>query len=183
MKRAYGLIGPALLAACASSDPPACDPSVQLPAAYEEYRLGPRDRLRLTVFRQTDMSGEFAIDGQGFLALPLGGRFKAAGLTPRGLEGAIEAQLKKDQFLVDPKVNVEVLTYRPFYALGEFSSPGSYEYQDGMTVRQALALTGGYTYRADLSGVTIDRGGCRFDAKLETPIQPGDIITLPERFF
>ena len=78
---------------------------------------------------------------------------------------------------------MQLLTYRPIYVLGEVANPGSYAYRDGMTTTNAIALAGGYTYRAVRSKMTIERGGCRFQAFPDTPVQPGDIITVPERFF
>ena len=125
------------------------------------YRLGAQDRVQLTVFRQAELSGEFALDGEGFLACRWSARSTPAA-SPRGaLEDQIEVRLKDGGYLVNPQVGVQLLTYRPFYVLGEVNNPGSYEYRDGMTVTNAIALAGGYSYRADQDGVTIERGGCR----------------------
>ena len=129
------------------------------------------------------MSGPSTIDGEGFLALPLVGEFKAGGLTTRELEDEIEARLKQDQFLVSPQVGIQLLTYRSFYVLGEVGKPGSYEFRDGISLTNAIALAGGYTYRANQSGPTIERDGCSFQTKVDTLVQPGDIIQVPERFF
>jgi polysaccharide biosynthesis/export protein len=87
------------------------------------------------------------VRGPGFGGLPLVGEFKAEGLTTSELEDEIETRLKEDHFLVGPQVSLQVQTYRPFYVLGEFANPGSYEYRDGMTVAEALAVAGGNTYR------------------------------------
>lgn len=149
------------------------------------YELGSGDRVRITVFRHPDLSGEFDLDGQGRFALPLVGEVSAANRTVRELEREIAAAYSEG-FLVDPQVSVEVMNYRPFYILGEVRNPGSYAYVNGMTVLNAVALAGGYTYRARIGGVTIARGGAN-DATLsaagDTPILPGDIIEVPERFF
>ena len=67
--------------------------------------------------------------------------------------------------------------------MGEVSAPGSYEYRNGITVINAVALAGGYTARADQSSVTIGRGGCRFDTRADSSVGLGDIITIAERFF
>jgi protein involved in polysaccharide export with SLBB domain len=171
------------LAACSSNSVPECKGGVPPSSGLSGYRLGPADQVQVTVFRQPDMSGQFAIDGEGFLALPLIGEFKAGGLTTRELEDQIEARLKKDQFLVSPQVSIQQLTYRSFYVLGEVSNPGSYEFRDGMTLTNGIALAGGYTYRADQSGPMIEREGCAFPARVDTIVQPGDIINVPERFF
>lgn len=137
----------------------------------------------MTVFRQPDLSGTFTLDGEGDLALPLVGDIRASGLTTRQLEDAIEDRLRTEGFLVSPQVGVELLTYRPFYVLGEVSRPGSYEYQSGMTVINAVALAGGYTYRAYTASATIERAGCAFSTRADTSVLPGDIITISERFF
>jgi protein involved in polysaccharide export with SLBB domain len=177
------LLGLAWLAACSGNSVPMCKGGAPPNTGLSSYRLGPADQLQVTIFRQPDMSGPFAIDGEGFLALPLIGRFKAGGLTTRELEVQIEDRLKQQQFLVNPQVGIQLLTYRSFYVLGEVSNPGSYEYRDGMTLTNAVALAGGYTYRANQSGPTIERAGCAFPTRPDTTVQPGDIITVPERFF
>ncbi|MEL6962274.1 MAG: SLBB domain-containing protein, partial [Pseudomonadota bacterium] len=89
-------------------------------------------------------------------------------------------------YLVNPQVSLEVLNYRPFYILGEVNQPGSYPYVNGMTVINAIALAGGYTYRASQGSITVQRGGSNSDKVGVGPtsqILPGDIITVPERFF
>ena len=94
------------LAACSSSGTPACKGGAPPNTGISGYRLGPSDQLQVTIFRQPDMSGLFTIDGEGFLALPLVGEFKAGGLTTRELEDQIEERLKQDQFLVNPQVSI-----------------------------------------------------------------------------
>ncbi len=155
-------------------------------AAEVAYRLGAGDRVKVTVFGQEDLSGEFELDGAGRLSLPLIQRVQAAGLTLNELEDAITDKLKPD-FLKNPRVSVEVLNYRPFYILGEVKSPGGYPYVNGMTVINAVALAGGYTYRARENKVTIVRAGNNerktIPADHDTLVLPGDVIEVPERFF
>ena len=150
------------------------------------YKLGPGDQIRLTVFRHTDLSGQFEVDGEGNFAMPLVGQIRSAGLTPRMIENEIEDRLKSGGYLVNPQVSVEVLNYRPFYIIGEVTNPGSYQYVNGMTVTNAVALAGGFTYRADHNDITITRGGSKgpqTDVKSNTEVLPGDIIEVSERFF
>lgn len=150
------------------------------------YKLSVNDRIRLTVFGEDDLSGEFDIDRNGYVSLPLIGRVFVAGLS---LEGAKESIVKvfKDGFLVDPKLTLDVLTFQPFYILGEVKSPGSYSYSSGLTVLNAIALAGGYTYRADKGDIEIQREKMgkkeKFDASEKTVVMPGDVITVDERFF
>lgn len=155
-------------------------------AADTSYRLGPGDRVKVIVFGHDDLSGEFAIDGAGRLSLPLIREVTAAGLSAADLELVIAEKLKPD-YVKNPRVSVEVLTYRPFYIIGEVKNPGSYPYVSGMTVVNAVALAGGFTYRANDRKVTIIRGSDDEQSKrqvgLQTPVQPGDVIRVGERFF
>ena len=146
-------------------------------------QLGAGDRLQVTVFRHEGLSGEFALDGTGTLALPLVGQIAADALTTRELESTIERQLREQSYLVDPHVSIEVLTYRPIYVLGEVAQPGQYEYVAGMTLVTAVALAGGYTYRADREDVIISRGHCMREADAATAVLPGEVVRVPERFF
>ena len=204
--RQNGLLGALVLAAnllvaCSSSPPPSVPAAatgsadvVATPpdgaAAVDSvagYALGPGDRVRLTVFRHEDLSGEFDVDGEGFLAMPLVGEIRGAGLNARQLESQIEGRLKEGGYLVNPQVSVEVLNYRPFYIIGEVNNPGSYQYVNGMTVINAVALAGGFSYRADQDDIIVTRGGSEGkklnDVRLDTPVLPGDIIEVTERFF
>ncbi len=155
-------------------------------AASVDYRLGPGDLLRVVVFGHEDLSGEFEVKGSGHVSLPLIREVKAEGLTLRQFEQAVIDSLKPD-FLINPRVSVDVLNYRPFYIIGEVKRPGSYPYVNGMTVVNAIALAGGYTYRARENEVLITR--TREDAKKQEPanhqtvVLPGDVIEVPERFW
>lgn len=174
----------ALLAGCASgSDLPTCTQTAAAEGAEEAYALGSGDLMRITVFRNPELSGEFTVDGEGYLALPLGGEVLAKGLNVRELENQIETRFKEGGFLVDPQVAVQVLTYRPFYILGEVNTPGEYEYTNGMSVNNAVAMAGGFTYRADQDDITIERGDCIIEAQVTSPVLPGEVITVHERFF
>lgn len=151
-----------------------------------EYRMGSGDNLRITVFGEEDLSGEFLIGGSGFISLSLIGEVKAGGLTVREFERAIVERLKPD-YLKNPSVSVAVLNYRPFYIIGEVQKPGSYAYVNGMKVVNAIALAGGYTYRARENKVMItstrDPERKKQRADHETAVLPGDVIEVPERFF
>ncbi|MGH6901718.1 MAG: polysaccharide biosynthesis/export family protein [Geminicoccaceae bacterium] len=183
-----------LAAGCSSSSPPPAIPEAAGAGAaggapigdISGYKLGPGDALRVTVFRHEDLSGEFSLDGEGYFALPLVGEILAGGRTARQVESEVEVALKSGGYLVDPQVSIEVLNYRPFYIIGEVNQPGSFEYVSGMTVINAVALAGGYTYRADQDDIIISRGGSngpRIEALADTEVLPGDIIEVTERFF
>lgn len=154
--------------------------------SQDAYVLGSGDRVRVTVFGEADLSGEFQIDGQGSFPMPLIGTIEAAGKSPRALEQHMIA-LFRDGYLVNPQVGIEVLNFRPFFILGEVRNPGSFPYREGLTVLNAVALAGGFTFRADEDDIEITRGGDTDlppnEATLETLVQPGDLIRVTERFF
>ncbi|MEN3977226.1 polysaccharide biosynthesis/export family protein [Emcibacter sp. SYSU 3D8] len=148
------------------------------------YRLGSGDEVRVTVFHQPDLSGQFLIGADGMISLPLIGNLPAAGASVRDLEMRIQDALQPE-YLKNPSVSVEVLNYRPFYILGQVDKPGSYPFVSGMLVVNAVALAGGYTARASMGGIYIERPGAGAQIKVtpQTPVMPGDIIHVPERFF
>ncbi len=155
-------------------------------AVQDDYRLGPGDKIKVVVFGHEDLSGEAEVDGSGTVSLPLIRNIAVQGITVRELEEEIANRLKPE-YLLNPKVSVEVLTYRPFYIYGEVNKPGSYPYVNGMTVINAVALAGGYTYRARQSRVNITRANDpqkkSQEAGPETAVYPGDVIEVPERYF
>lgn len=150
------------------------------------YTLGSGDKLRITVFGEETLSGEFLVPGEGKIAFPLIGDVRASGLTVDELQKGIEAKLR-DGYLKDPHVSIEVLNYRPFYILGEVMKPGEYPYTNGLTVLNAVATANGFTYRADTHKVYIKRPDSPTEEKMPltstTPVHPGDTIRVGERFF
>ena len=156
----------------------------QTTSTNTEYRLGAGDQVRVTVFGQEQLSGEFKVDGSGNLAMPLIGEVKASNASVRGLEQAIARKLA-DGYVRDPKVSVEVQTFRPFYIMGEVNRPGQYNYANGMTAAQAVAMAGGFTYRGRQDYVLITRAGDKteYRAPPSTEILPDDVVRVPERYF
>jgi polysaccharide export outer membrane protein len=150
------------------------------------YVLGPNDRVRLKVYGEPDISGEYEIDSTGNVSVPLAGHIKAAGLTTRQLERSIISALSKG-IVRDPRVNVEIALYRPYYILGEVKKSGEYPYRLGLTVMDAVASAGGFTYRANENKVYLRRsgGGVEEVHALDAPVPvfPGDNIRIPERYF
>jgi polysaccharide export outer membrane protein len=166
--------------------PAADSPSSASDAIASGYVLGPEDKLRVIVFGEESLSGEFLISGSGKVSLPLIGEVKAAGLTVRQFQDEVQNALK-DGYLKDPRVSAEVLNFRPYYILGEVTTPGRYPYTDGLTVVKAVAAAGGFTYRAKSSRVFIKRNTDQkeqeYDLQATTPVMPGDTIRIPERLF
>ena len=176
----------------AASAQPAAAANVGTVLSNEEartYRLGPGDRLRILVYGETDSASEnneFFVGSSGTVSVPLIGDVQAAGKTVDQLQADIVEKLK-DGYLKDPKVNIEVIVYRPYYILGEVNKPGEYPYTSGLTVFSAVATAGGFTYRANTKSAYIKHVGATAEQKEpitpSTAIQPGDTIRIGERIF
>jgi len=155
-------------------------------SASGPYILGPNDKVRVKVYGEADITGEYEVDGNGNVSIPLAGRIRAAGLTTKQLEGAIRSALSKG-IVRNPNVNVDVATYRPYYILGEVKNSGEYPYKVGLTVLDAVATAGGFTYRANERKVYLRRAGVGVEEEytLDAPVLvfPGDNIRIPERYF
>lgn len=151
-----------------------------------QHQLEPGDQLQITIFGHPDLSGKFEVDSMGTLSLPLILKTQAEGLTLKELEDAIIAKLQPD-YIKDPKITIEILNYHPFYIIGEVNRPGSYPYVNGLTVKRAIALAGGHTYRAKKNKALLSRANDPenkdVSADYDTTILPGDTIEIPERFW
>ena len=170
----------------ATPAPSATAAAVPSPSSDEGYQLGAGDKVRVVVFGEDNLGGDYDVDGTGMVRLPLIGQVKAGGLTVRSFEEEIKTKLD-DGFMKDAKVSVAVVSYRPFYIIGEVNKPGEYPYVNDMSILNAIALAGGYTYRANDTEVYIQRNSQSkeesFPADQTTKVQPGDIVRVPERFF
>ena len=158
--------------------PPSSDPG---------YKLGANDRLRITVFGQPTLTGEYTIDSTGVLAFPLIGNVQTAGMTTEQLQKTIASKLSPD-YLVNPSVSAEVVSRRPFFIIGEVQKPGNYPYVPDMTALNAVAMAGGFTYRArknDYYIKRLDQNGhlVRVVAGAGTVLRPGDTLEVRERYF
>lgn len=160
--------------------------NAQSGGSNSQYHLGTGDKIKVNVFGHADLSGEFELDGSGRISLPLIKEVQAAGLTVPELEDTITAKLSPD-YLLNPKVSVEVLNYRPIYIIGEVKNPGRYSYVSGMTILTAVALAGGYTYRAKTTKAFITHAQhIRKNKKTATQdaeVLPGDVIEIPEKYW
>ncbi|HKU64610.1 MAG TPA: polysaccharide biosynthesis/export family protein [Rhizomicrobium sp.] len=150
------------------------------------YRLGAGDKMKITVYGEQDLSGEFLVTANGHVQFPLLGEIQAADLTAQELAKALTAELGA-KYLRNPRVSIEIQNYRPFYIIGEVNKPGEYPYESGLSLHGAVALAGGYTYRANESNVYIRRMGSEAETSMsatgQVKIYPGDVVRIPERFF
>ncbi|WP_407080244.1 polysaccharide biosynthesis/export family protein [Alteromonas aquimaris] len=151
-----------------------------------QYRLGVGDKISISVFGQPDLSMETRLPDIGKINYPFLGELELVGLTLSEVENLIYQGLKGD-YLVNPSVAVTIVEYRPFFIDGEVKQPGGYPYQPGLSVNKAAALAGGYTERASRSDIQIVRYQNGRQVTLEVSvselIQPGDVITVQQRFF
>jgi polysaccharide export outer membrane protein len=168
---------------------------VALPAQAQEgdaissYTLNTGDHVQVTVFEEPDLSINAILDDTGAISYPLLGELQVRGLTARELETNITEGLR-GRFLINPRVNVSIKEYRPFFMRGEVSSPGSFPFKPGLTVEKAVSMAGGFTSRASKSkffivsddSATGERGE-RKSATLNTRIRPGDVIEIEQSFF
>ena len=152
-------------------------------AVNDVYNLGSGDKLRITVFGEDNISGEFEIDSAGWISMPLIGEVRATGLSWRQLGQAIRERLL-DGYLKDPQISGEVLNYRPYFIDGEVEDPGEYPFRQGITVRETVAVAGGFKYWANKKAAFITR---RNDAsmrkkkvRMDALVHPGDYIWVDD---
>src|SRR5262249_23762638 len=141
--------------------------------------------LKVTVFGEEDASGEYEIDSTGAISVRLIGRVVVKGMTASEVEQTLVDHYRSRGFFRNPRISIELVNLRPFFILGEVEKRGSYPYVNGLTVAQAVAIAGGYTYRASRTRITIQRQGTGKEepATEDAPVFPGDIVRVPERFF
>jgi len=162
-------------------------PTVALPTINQvQYRIGAGDTLRLTVFREESLSGEFQVGESGAINLPLVGDIQASGKTIPEFRTDLTALLGQE-FVRDPNVTVAVVSYRPVYVLGEVENPGQFDYAENMTVYALVARAGGFTYRADQSIVMIRHENEVEERAYELTsggaVLPGDTVRFVARYF
>jgi polysaccharide export outer membrane protein len=173
--------GAAALGACTTMAPATGEAA----AEPVEYRLGPGDQIRVTVFNEPELTGPFTVGAQGTIAYPLVGSIQAGGLTVPEFTTALQIALAT--YLRAPSVSIEVTNYRPFFILGEVQRPGTYPYSASLTVLNAVATAGGFTYRANRGRVFIRHANENVERSypltVATPVLPGDTVRIGERIF
>lgn len=183
-----GLLAVAVLSAC-STGPMMTGPQFATRDGKNPlqriYRLGIGDKLKIVVFGEDNLSGQFEVNALGQVSMPLIGEIPAKGQAIAEFRNQIARRLSEG-YLKNPKVNVDILNYRPIYLQGEIKNGGEFQYRNGLTLRDAVAMAGGYTYRADQSYLYIGREGepdVAVQMPTDVPVLPGDNIRIPERFF
>lgn len=163
--------------------------SVPQPDAHAQndiYRLSPGDELHVTVKGEDDLSGPLRVDADGAVTLALGGVVPVAGLDTAAAADAIAARLRAG-YIRHPRVTVKLAALRPVYILGGVNKPGEYPYREGLTVRQAVAMGGGFENEWYSHAAEITRGhGANEHTQIYaidgTVLQPGDVLTINSRW-
>ncbi len=152
----------------------------------QNYTLGIDDKLSLTVYGEDGLTGEQQVGPDGSIAVPLIGKVRAEGRTVDAVSAEIRDRLAAG-YLRNPSVSIAILTFRPFYILGEVNKPGEYAYRKGLSVAEAVATAQGFSYRARKKYVFVKRAGASEEQKLELRpdllVMPGDTLRIGERYF
>ncbi len=158
----------------------------QTKTGLPDYVLGTGDMIRIQVYDEEDLYLESRVSDRGTISYPFLGELKVTGITANQLGETISSRLKGD-YLINPKVSVDIVEYREFYVNGEVEAPGGYPFQPGVTVRKAISIAGGFKERASKEKINVihddDPNGKPSPVKLDQFILPGDIITVEESFF
>ncbi len=156
--------------------------------------LGPGDVFDVRVYQEKELSGRFRVGPDGAIAFPLVGRVEVEGHTPEEVAELLRAKLA-DGYLRNPYVTVFVVEYhsKKVVVLGQVRKPGTFPYQEGMTVVQAISMAGGLTERAAPDRTLVRRKVDGKDLKIAVPVgainageapnfrlRPGDIVFVPE---
>lgn len=150
------------------------------------YRLGVGDEIRILVYDEPDLTVETTIKDDGKVNFPLIGVISVINKTEPEVQEIIRKGLLAG-YLLHPSVQVDIITYRPFFIHGEVKKPGAYPYQPGLNIDQAIALAGGLTERASVSKIYVKKSEKEpkkaNKVKLTYSVSPGDIVTIEQSFF
>jgi protein involved in polysaccharide export with SLBB domain len=149
--------------------------------------LQPGEKVKITVYGEEALTNDYDINPAGYVAMPLIGSIRAAGRSQSDFGKDVAERYRRGGFLQDPHVTVAIVQFKPFYVLGEATTPGEYPFRSGLNVHTAVAMAGGFTYRASRSYVLIRHAGDEvwkeYSLAEPVPIAPGDLIRVPERYF
>lgn len=194
--RCFPLLFPLIALGCGPKNSGASDvSSVQIPAA--DTTLGIGDTFEVRVFGEQDLSGVYKVGAEGTISFPLAGQIKVVGLEPQAVASEIAERLRQG-ILRSPQVTVLVKeqTSKKVYVLGQVQRPGTFNFTPSMSVVEAITVAGGFTPLAAKNDTTVTRveSGKKMVTKVPVDdigigkaknlyLQPGDIISVPERLF
>jgi polysaccharide export outer membrane protein len=151
------------------------------------YTLNAGDSIRIHVYGEEDLTFQQLLIGHnGRISYPFLGELKVTGKSAAQLQQMLINGLRPD-YLIDPRISVSIVKYRPFFVNGEVKSPGGVAFQPGLTLRKAISLAGGFTERANKKQVLViadtDPDMAEQKVGLDYRVQPGDIFTVQDTFF
>ena len=155
-------------------------------ADLKQYLLGTGDMFRIQVYDEQDLYLETRVSDTGTISYPFLGELAVKGISLAKLEALITSRLKGD-YLINPKVSIDMIEYRQFYVNGEIQDAGGFPYQPGLTVRKAISLAGGFKERASKDKIYIihddSTASEAIKVTLDHAVRPGDSITVEQSFF
>ena len=166
-------------------------------AAHPSSTLGVGDLLEVRVFEQAELSGPYRVSPDGTVDFPLCGKMAVGGLSQSQAADALRTCLANG-YLRRPYVTVLVREYnsKKIYVFGEVQKPGTFPFDENMSVIQAITLAGGFTKVAAKNNTNVTRLVAGKEQKVRVPVedigigreknfslQPGDIVFVPESFF
>src|SRR5215467_7533777 len=159
--------------------------------------LGAGDLVEVRVFQEADLSGAYRVSPEGTVDYPLCGKVALAGMTSSGAADALTRCLAHG-YLRRPQVSVLIREYnsKKIFVFGEVQKPGTFPYEEKMSIVQAITLAGGFTKVASKNGTQVTRIVEGQEQKVRVPVEdigvgreknfslkPGDIVFVPESFF
>ena len=176
----------AVVSAQAAVAEPLVSPSLPKNMIFD-YALAPGDLISVVVFGEPELSKDYTVGESGKIAFPLIGEVTVLSLKTKQVERLLRKRLKSG-FLVNPRVNVTIRTYRSVYINGQVKTPSGYPFVPGMTVRKLISIAGGFTERASTSRIYVisEVAGASTSprkVKIDAEVRPGDIISVEESFF
>ncbi len=159
--------------------------------------LGPGDVVEVRVFQEADLSGPFRLSPEGTIDFPLCGKVKLDRMTSSQASDAL-TQCLQNGFMKSPQVTVLIREYnsKKVFVFGEVQKPGTFPFEQSMTIIQAVTLAGGFTKLASKNNINVTRIVEGQEKKIRVPVedigvgreknfelQPGDIVFVPESFF
>jgi protein involved in polysaccharide export with SLBB domain len=147
----------------------------------------PGEKIRITVYGEEALTGEYDVNPAGYVTMPLVGAVRAGGRSQAELGKDIANKYSRGGFLQDPHVTVAIVQFKPFYVMGVVATSGEFPFRSGLNVHAAVAMAGGFTYRASRTYVLIRHTGDEvwkeYSLAEPVPIAPGDLIRVPELYF
>ncbi len=188
------LVSIAAASACSRRARTAVD---EVPVAHGTSSLGEGDVIEVRVYQEPELSGVYQVGRDGDIIFPLCQRVRLAGLSPNGAAEKLRLCLSEG-FMRDPQVSVLVKEYnsKKIFVFGEVQKPGTFVYEDGMSIVQAVTIAGGFTKTASQNSTSVTRRVNGQEVKIKVNVQdialgkapnfalePGDIVYVPESLF